>query len=156
MKTNELREFTAGLLDRLGVEGHRVVAVERESETVLDIELGSGEALFIADGNEALRALNTVVRRVAEKHAEKTATPMRIRVDINSRDTAHIEFLENQARVLAERARTLKQDVGMNPMSAYDRMVVHETLRGEAGVVTKSEGEGNLRHVVIRYVEPGI
>jgi len=41
-------------------------------------------------------------------------------------------------------------------MSAYDRMVVHETLRGEAGVVTKSEGEGNLRHVVIRYVEPGI
>lgn len=151
MKENELQEFIVGLLDRLSVTGHKVSVLNRTRETVFNIELGDDAALFFSGENEALRALNTLVRKVAEKHAGEE-TLERVRVDINSHDTAHIEFLENQARTLAERARSLKQDIEMSPANAYDRMIVHETLRDEENITTESEGEGSLRHLVIRYI----
>lgn len=150
MKIHELQEFTAGLLGRLGIKEHRVSVIERARETVLNIELPELPAVLL-NNSEALRALNTVVRRVAERQPEAELLG-RLRVDINNHDTGHIEFLENQAHILAERARSLKRDIAMSPANPYDRMITHEALRDSVGIKTESEGEGSLRHVVIRFV----
>ena len=38
----------------------------------------------------------------------------------------------------------------MDPMSPFDRRIVHLTLENEKKVVTESEGTGSRRQVVIR------
>lgn len=53
--------------------------------------------------------------------------------------------------MLAERARTFKHDVEMSPMSPYDRLIVHASLTGLPDIKTESLGEGQVRHIVIKY-----
>jgi predicted RNA-binding protein Jag len=57
-----------------------------------------------------------------------------------------------KAVAAAEEARNLKTDVTMEPMSSYDRMVVHSTLAGQADISTESVGEGRDRKVMVKYL----
>jgi spoIIIJ-associated protein len=50
---------------------------------------------------------------------------------------------------MAEKAIKSRQIVAMNPMSAHDRRIMHLALAEVAGVSTRSEGEGELRHLLI-------
>ena len=53
---------------------------------------------------------------------------------------------------MAERARELKYDVEMEPMSSYERLIIHSVLQGSANIKTESQGDGRSRRVVVRYV----
>jgi len=70
---------------------------------------------------------------------------------VNGYHATHIRALESQALMLAERARTFKYDIEMSPMSSYDRLIVHSVLQGSPDVLTESQGEGKVRHIVIKY-----
>ena len=59
--------------------------------------------------------------------------------------------MQNKAKMLAERAKSLHVDVEMEPMTPYERMVVHTTLAGDLEVETASVGFGKDRKVVIKY-----
>jgi len=93
--------------------------------------------------------LNYIVKKVFENKDEK----MRILIDVNGYRTKKIDELKQTAKLLAERARSLKYNVEMTPMSAYERMIVHSALAEESNIATESHGEGRDRRVVIRYVE---
>ena len=80
--------------------------------------------------------------------------PFHFVIDVNGYHLKHIKELEGQAKMLAERARTFQHDVEMSPMSGYDRLIVHVSLHDLPGIATESEGEGKLRHVVIKYAGP--
>ena len=51
---------------------------------------------------------------------------------------------------LADKVRRTRSPVRMDPMTAYERKVVHDALIGVEGVMTVSEGEDPDRSVVIR------
>lgn len=59
------------------------------------------------------------------------------------------EVLEGLARNLARRAKTLKKPVSLEPMSRYERHIIHTTLQNDRAVRTLSEGNEPHRHVVI-------
>ena len=54
-------------------------------------------------------------------------------------------------RLLAQRARLFKHDVEMGPMSAYERLVVHELFADDPEIKTESQGEGKFRHIVLKH-----
>jgi predicted RNA-binding protein Jag len=41
----------------------------------------------------------------------------------------------------------------VEPMSAYDRKIIHSYLSSKNDIVTESVGEGMNRHIIIKYVE---
>ena len=41
-------------------------------------------------------------------------------------------------------------EVHLEPMSAYDRRLIHNALTNFKGIKTESEGEGINRHIVIK------
>lgn len=60
-----------------------------------------------------------------------------------------VEQLEQQARDAAKEVKKWGEPVRMPEMNAHDRRIIHVTLQDDPEVMTESEGEGNLKKVVI-------
>jgi spoIIIJ-associated protein len=76
-----------------------------------------------------------------------------ISLDVNGYKEAQAERLKGVAKMLAERAKMFKHDVEMEPMSAYERLVIHSVFENDPTIRTESHGEGKFRRVVIKYVQ---
>lgn len=112
----------------------------------------SDSALIIGREGETLDALTHILRRIVEtKFAEGSARE--ISIDVNGYKEARVEKLKGAARMLAERAKMFKHDVEMDPMSSYERLVIHSEFENDPSIKTESYGEGRFRRVVIKYVE---
>jgi predicted RNA-binding protein Jag len=72
-------------------------------------------------------------------------------VDVNGYQEAALETLKNLAKVMGERARSLRASVELEPMSAYERMIVHSFFQDASDLETSSTGDGERRRVVIKY-----
>jgi len=106
-------------------------------------------ARLIGPKGEHLRALNLVARRIVEKkHGEDAANFL---IDVNGYHETALEKVRQNARMLAQRARLFKHDVELEPMSAYERLVVHELFASDPEIKTESAGEGKLRHIILKY-----
>ena len=104
---------------------------------------------LIGPSGEHLRALNTVARRLVEtKYGEEAASFL---IDVNNYYEAKMDLVRANAKMLAQRARLFKHDVEMSPMSAYERLVVHELFSDDPEIKTESQGEGKFRHIVLKY-----
>ena len=106
-------------------------------------------AKLIGSRGDTIRALNHIVRKAFEREDETA----RFLIDVNRYRTQKIDDLKKTALLLAERARSLKYNVEMSPMSSYERMVVHAALADEPHIATESHGDGKDRRVVIKYVD---
>jgi spoIIIJ-associated protein len=53
----------------------------------------------------------------------------------------------------AQRARYFKKEVMMNPMTAYERRIIHSALTDYPDIETMSEGEGLNRKVIIKFID---
>ena len=73
-------------------------------------------------------------------------------VDIEGYKSRRRKKIEDIARSAAARAKDRGGKVTLSPMNAYERRIVHLTLREDEGVVTHSEGEDPERRVVITAV----
>jgi spoIIIJ-associated protein len=139
--------ITKDLLQALGVSAEYEVTQFAEQK-IVSVTVADGPMLIGTNGDR-VRALNTLVRMIAEK---KGVTE-RFTVDVNKHQQEEVAKLQHTARELAERARTLKYDVELNPMRPFERMVVHAALSTEPNIKTESIGEGRERRIVIKYVE---
>ena len=54
--------------------------------------------------------------------------------------------------MMSERARYFKSNIEVDPMSAFERRVVHEFLSNATDLKTESVGFGPTRRVVIKYI----
>ena len=53
---------------------------------------------------------------------------------------------------LAKEVNNTKMEIHLEPMSPYDRRLIHNALTDFKGIKTESEGEGQDRHIVIKPV----
>jgi spoIIIJ-associated protein len=75
-----------------------------------------------------------------------------ILIDINGFQKKHIENVRAVAHMMSERARYFKSNIEVDPMSAFERRIVHEFLSDATDLKTESAGMGPTRHVVIKYI----
>ena len=59
------------------------------------------------------------------------------------------ETLVKLAHKLEEKATEMRRDVILEPMSPYERRIIHTALSGSETVTTKSDGKEPNRYVVI-------
>jgi len=151
MGNDEIQSTVRELLQKLGIEVSEVTVSDVAGHTLFTVAT-KDSGVLIGPGGETLQALNHIVRKIFEKEGEESP---KFVIDVNGYHAKHIQNLEHQARMLAERARMFKYDVEMSPMSSYDRLIVHASLQGVPGIGTESRGEGKVRHVVIKYLGDG-
>jgi len=112
---------------------------------------GADTGLLIGKDGENLSALNHVVKRIVLKN-ETEGEVERFYIDVGDYHTKKIQKIKNLSVTMANRAKTFKRNVELEPMSAYERMVVHATLADDGLIKTESEGDGKFRRVVIKFV----
>ena len=148
----DLKNFITELLALLEVEVG-ALEVTTGHRTVIAVD-SPDSSLLIGPRGEHLKALNTIARRMVEqKHGEEAASFL---IDVNGFHEMEMEKVRAAARMLAQRARLFKHDVELAPMSAYERLVVHELFADDPEIKTESSGEGKFRHIVLKYKDSAL
>lgn len=76
--------------------------------------------------------------------------PIKVLVDVNSYRQRRKEYLKSLAQRAVQEALESDQNIELQPLSAFERRVIHMVLKDEKGIMTESEGEGEDRHIVIK------
>lgn len=147
-----LESKTRALLEHLGASIDTLEVVGSERKSVRVTSKDSKE--LIGPTGETLRALNHILRRLLEKGLGEEPRVANL-LDVNGYFEQKNETVRANARMLAQRARLFKHDVELSPMSAYERMLIHELFAEDPEIKTESAGEGKFRHVVLKYVAGG-
>ncbi|MEI7719696.1 MAG: R3H domain-containing nucleic acid-binding protein [bacterium] len=158
MSPENLKQLTKKMLELLGAEEVSIVVTTGHRTVVAVITQEKDAERFVGKDGEHLRALNNVMRRLVEKEhnlperqaGEKSPGFL---IDINGHHEAEAEKVRTGARVLAQRVRLFKHDIEMEPMSSYERLVVHELFAEDSEIKTESAGEGKFRHIVLKYAK---
>ena len=143
-------DFVEDLLGRMGIEA--TVEPNLEDGTMYVDILGSGPddddmALLIGRHGQTLEALQELTRHVVLR---KTELRCRIVVDVEDYKKRQRDRLVSKAREIAERVVLTGHEEELEPMTPYDRKVVHDAVAGIAGAESSSRGEEPERRVVIR------
>ena len=117
-------------------------------ELILDVN-GGDLAVLIGRHGRTLDALQMVLNSLMSSRI-KFYYPLV--VDIEGYKSRRRKKIESIARSSAARAKERGGKVTLAPMNAYERRIVHLTLRDDDGVVTHSEGEDPERRVVVTAV----
>lgn len=109
--------------------------------------------ILIGEDGKHLIALSHIVKKIAENRLRKDkADPISFVLDINDYQLKKLEDLKNTARMSAQRARFFKKDLEMDPMSAYDRRIIHSILGEYPDIKTESVGDDPNRRIVIKPI----
>lgn len=109
--------------------------------------------LLIGYKGETLMAFSHVIKRIADKEVAEGDEKSSFIVDVNGYQKKRINEIKDRATILVERARYYKSSVEMDPMSPYERMIVHSLYAEDSHIRTSSTGFGKERRIVIEYVE---
>jgi spoIIIJ-associated protein len=157
MKKEEIQNLIKDLVEKttVGLEGIYITE-EKPGNVWISVEVNEPH-YFISHEGEGLQALNHLVHRIIEaKNPEETASALRpgagVLVDINGFQKKHVENIRAIAHMMSERARYFKSNIEVDPMTAFERRIIHEFLSDAKDLQTESIGAGRSRRVVIKYI----
>lgn len=107
---------------------------------------GENAQNLIGYRGENVNALQTILSSIANK---KTATKIMVYLDIAGYREKRKKTLEDLAEKLARTVERTKKPVTLEPMTAYERKIIHTKLQNNAKVKTSSKGEEPYRKIVI-------
>lgn len=137
------------VLKSLGVTVESIEKVETELGHPCYMIKTPESGVLIGHKGEHINALTHIVRRIISKKSGDEE--QKFSLDVNNYRAGVIEQLKQRVTILAERARSFKTNVELEPMSSYERMIVHSVFGDTPDITTESAGFGRDRHVVIKY-----
>jgi spoIIIJ-associated protein len=140
------KEFLEGLLDRFGLQA-TVDVREIDEETVELAAHGEGLGVLVGPKGATVTALQDVTRTVVQRHFPNRTD--RILVDVAGYRERRAAALRRFTTEVAAEVLESGVERALEPMSAADRKVVHDTVVTIEGVVSSSQGEEPRRFVVI-------
>ncbi len=116
-----------------------------DDQIKLDIS-SNGSGLLIGKRGQTLHSLQYIVNKMYNRRASKKTY---IVVDTENYRERRRKALTEVALNLGNRAKKSGKPATSSPLSAYDRRIIHLTLKDDRRVRTKSKGDGALRKVVV-------
>ena len=136
-------DFLEELLDIADLDGDIDMDVDGDRAAV-SIVGGDLKHLVGRDG-DVLEALQELTRLAVYR---ETGERSRLMLDVDGYRAARRKELVSIAEDAIEQVKESGEPVPLDPMSPFERKVVHDTV-ADAGLVSESEGEDARRHVVI-------
>ena len=118
---------------------------DNDSGPVFDVD-GDDSGLLIGRKGESLKAIQFLVNFIST--VELGERPHAV-VDVSGYQERRDDALFNLARNIAQRVTRSGRPVSLEPMSPYERRLIHIALAGNERVFTQSTGEGSDRRVVV-------
>ena len=120
--------------------------VEIENENVfINIE-GQDTGYLIGFRGEVLNSLQSIISNIVNKNAKQK---MKIILNISGYREKRKKELENLAEKISYTVVKTRKSITLEPMTAYERKIIHSKLQDSSKVKTYSVGEEPYRKVVI-------
>ncbi|MBR5140798.1 MAG: Jag N-terminal domain-containing protein [Clostridia bacterium] len=112
--------------------------------------VGDDASALIGHHGDTLDALQYLANLAsARKNIHGERDKSRVTLDIEGYRKKREETLRALARRMAQKALRNRRSVMLEPMSAYERRIIHSEIQGIEGVSTNSIGSDNNRKIVI-------
>ena len=140
-------EFLLGVLERMGITADIDIKDDAD-KTVLEIQTRDTE-LVIGRRGVVMDALQHLVNKVVYRDRTGDRTKPLV-IDAGGFRDKQVERLRSLAQKMGEKALQTKQIVELQPMTPHDRRIVHMAISELfPGLTTRSEGEGEDRHILL-------
>lgn len=118
----------------------------KEYEIYVDIQ-GKDVNHLIGYRGENINAFQTILTSIANKNS---TAKIRVYLDVAGYRERRVKTLEDLAEKIARTVVRTRKSVTLEPMTAYERKIIHTKLQSHAKVETISKGEEPYRKVVIK------
>ena len=153
MDKTEIQNLIKELIEKTTVKLNGISIIEDGPKNIWIAVEVSEPHYFINREGEGLQALNHLIHRMIEsKNPSPDGSMTSILIDINGFQKKRVDNVRAVAHMMSERARYFKSNIEVDPMSAFERRIVHEFLAEATDLKTESVGVGPTRRVVIKYV----
>ena len=123
----------------------KINVTEGEEFITLDL-IGKDLGILFGRRGETLDALQYLTNLTVARHFEERC---KIILDVEGYRSKREESLARLAKKLADRVKESGKNMSLEPMSPYERRIIHTVLQSDDQVRTFSEGEEPYRKVVI-------
>ena len=161
MEKEEIQNLIKELIEKTTVKLNKISIIDDEPKNIwVSVEV-SEPHFFIGHDGDGLHALNYLAHRIIESkttpkqglgESPKPCFGTAIIIDINGFQKKHVENIRAVAHMMSERARYFKSNIEVDPLSSFERRIIHEFLSESSDLKTESVGIGRDRRVVIKYV----
>ncbi|HNS38616.1 MAG: protein jag [Anaerolineae bacterium] len=144
-------EVLSALLEKMRVDAEISSYVTEPDDltsqrvNIVDIK-GEDLGILIGPRGETLDSLQFLSRLMVAHKLHRRANFV---VDVEGFRKRREQALTRLAERMADKARQRNEPITLEPMSAYERRIIHMTLRDSSDVYTESTGEGKQRRVRI-------
>jgi len=140
------RQFIEGLVGLLGLQGSVTTGVLDEDTVQVAVD-GPELGILIGPGGGTLGALQELARTVVQRQTGGRSE--RILIDVAGYRAKRAAALQRFTQQVVEEVLSSASERALEPMSASDRKVVHDTVNEIEGVETRSVGEEPRRYIVV-------
>lgn len=137
-------DYLEELLDIADLDGDIDMDVEGERAAVSVV--GGKLGHLVGPQGKVLDALQELTRLAV---LQATGERSRLMLDVDGYRAKRRAELERSGRETAETVRASGEPVRLEPMTPFERKVVHDAVAGVEGVRSESEGEEPQRRVVV-------
>ena len=143
-------EFVKTLLENMNADATATIEDGEGNQRIIRIE-GPDAGLLIGYHGETMDALQYLTGLAANKKSDEDdeRNYQKIIIDIENYRAKRAETLKALARRMSGRVLKYRRSVTLEPMSAYERRIIHSEVQGIKGVTTYSVGADNNRKVVV-------
>lgn len=138
-------DYLERLLDLVDYDGDIDLDVEGD-RAVVSIDGGADLEKLVGSRGAVLEALQELTRLAVQ---QQTGVRSRLMLDIAQWRSARRNELSELGRSAAERVRDGGEPARLQPMTPFERKIVHDAVGSIIGVYSESEGEEPRRRVVV-------
>ena len=140
-----VKNLVQEIVKAMGINGS--LEIQKKDKYLKINMISDNNSILIGRNGKTIEALQTLVRQII---LNKINVFVNIIIDVEEYKEKQKSNLEFLAKKLAKQVIMTKQEIKMERMNSYERMVVHNVLTNFKGIKTESEGEEPERHVVIK------
>lgn len=145
----EALDFVNKLLEDMNIKAEVTLGEGDNDDKLINIS-GEGASILIGHHGDTLDSLQYLANLAANKKIEgEKKEYVKISVDIEGYRAKREDTLRTLARRKAEQVIRYKRSVMLEPMSPYERRIIHSEIQNMDGVKTNSIGSESNRKVVI-------
>lgn len=145
-KAQAIRKFLSGLLEQMesAAEIHIYLLEKGRYKVILE---GKNLGALIGRRGETLDA----IQQLTSYSVNRTGSRVRVQLDAENYRAKREQSLERLANKVAGKVVKYRRSVTLEPMNAYERHVIHETLQDYPDVITYSTGTEPNRRTVVAF-----
>lgn len=151
----QIREIVKEFFEKSTFEVEVEVGFQEGSTLPINIKTDEPQIL-IGQGGQTLFEIQHILRTILRKKTAKNESALEkqeflyIDLDVNDYKKKKVDYLKELARSVADDVSLNKQEKALEPMSAYERRVIHMELASREDIIAESAGEEPERKIIIK------